>query len=81
MMLPPSPMIGEQYIKDVKKKKPAKQSSRSRSKKLDKSSTSESFAKKPTVSNVGGGSKSMITDDQLNQMSQAELKKLIKKQQ
>lgn len=79
MMLPPSPVIGAQYVKDVKKKKPAKQSSRSRSKKLDKSSTSESFAKKPAI--VGGGSKSMITDDQLNQMSQAELKKLIKKQQ
>jgi hypothetical protein len=80
MMLAPSPVAGAQYNnKEVKnnKKKANKQSSRSRSKKLDKSSTSESFVKKAAVT----ASKSIISDEQLNQMSQAEMKKLIKKQQ
>ncbi len=65
MMLAPSPVAGAQYNnKEVKnkKKKTNKQSSRSRSKKLDKSSTSESFVKRPAVTS----SKSIITDDQLN---------------
>lgn len=66
MILAPSPVSGAQYKEQKNnKKKPNKQSSRSRSKKLEKSSTSESFAKKPAAN----GSKSIITDDQLNQMS------------